>query len=214
MVDNRHQMYTVKSKSYQTVKRLFDIVFSLLSIVLLIPFGLIVALIIKLDSKGSVLYAHERMGKDFVPFKMYKFRTMYSGADQITGVFTKKQLAEWEENYKVVEDPRVTRVGKILRETSIDELPQFWNVLRGDMSLIGPRPIVRQELLKYGDRQAELLSIRPGLTGYWQAYARNSVSYDERIRMEMYYVRNCCWRFDLKILFKTVGAVLSRKGAV
>ena len=194
MVDKQLQENKEISKNYWIVKRIFDICFSSLAIVLFAPVGLIIALIIKLDSKGSVLYVHERMGK-------------------VKNVFTEKQKEEWRKNFKVVDDPRITRVGRILRSTSLDELPQLWNVLKGDMSLIGPRPIIRQELLQYGNNQAKLLSVLPGITGYWQAYARNECGYPHRIDMELYYVDHAGFALDTRIFFATIGRILSRKGA-
>lgn len=213
MVDKQLQENKEISKNYWIVKRIFDICFSSLAIVLFAPVGLIIALIIKLDSKGSVLYVHERMGKNFTTFQMYKFRTMQSDADKVKNVFTEKQKEEWRKNFKVVDDPRITRVGRILRSTSLDELPQLWNVLKGDMSLIGPRPIIRQELLQYGNNQAKFLSVLPGITGYWQAYARNECGYPHRIDMELYYVDHAGFALDTRIFFATIGRILSRKGA-
>lgn len=213
MADKQMQENNGISKSYRIIKRAFDICFSSLAIVLLTPIGLIIALLIKLDSEGSVFYVHERMGKNFTTFKMYKFRTMRSDAGRMMDVFTEQQKEEWRKNFKVVNDPRTTRIGKILRSTSLDELPQFWNVLKGDMSLIGPRPIIRQELLQYGSRQAKLLSVPPGITGYWQAYARNECVYPRRMDMELYYVDHAGFALDAGIFFATIGRILSRKGA-
>lgn len=215
MVNKQFQTYDKATDAYRIIKRVFDVCASVLLMILLIPLVLLIALLIKLDSKGSVLYAHERMGKNCVPFRMYKFRTMRSDADKLKSSFTREQREEWAKNYKLENDPRVTRIGKLLRKTSLDELPQLWNVLRGEMSLIGPRPVVRQELLMYyGDKQAKLLSMRPGITGYWQAYARNECGYPKRVDMEMYYVDHAGIALDVRILFATVVRVLSRKGAV
>lgn len=213
MVDKQLQVNNEMSQTYRIIKRVFDVCFSSLAIVLLAPVGLVIALLIKLDSRGSVFYVHERMGKNFTTFKMYKFRTMRSDAGQMMDVFTEQQKEEWRKNFKVANDPRTTRMGKILRSTSLDELPQFWNVLKGDMSLIGPRPIIRQELLQYGNNQAKLLSVLPGITGYWQAYARNECGYPQRIDMELYYVDHAGFALDIRIFFATIGRILSRKGA-
>lgn len=204
---------TTYKKRYQTIKRIFDIIFSALALVLcLIPMGLI-SLLIVLESPGPAIYVHNRIGKNGKPLPLLKFRTMYRNADQMIDQFTPAQRAEWDQNFKLTNDPRITRVGKILRRTSIDELPQLINILRGELSLVGPRPVVTKELERYGDNREKFLSVTPGLTGYWQAYARSSCSYQQRMEMELYYVEHANFWWDLKIIFATVGAVLRGDGA-
>ena len=194
-------------------KRMFDIVMSLTLLVLTSPLFLILAIAIKLDSKGSVLFKHKRIGKDGKTIYLYKFRSMVKDAQSLLNTFTPEQKKEFEENYKLTNDPRITRVGKFIRKTSLDELPQLLNILSGDMSLIGPRPIVEKEIEKYGMLKDRFLSVTPGLTGYWACSGRSNISYDERIKLEMYYVYNCNWKLDIKIFFKTVKSVLKRNGA-
>lgn len=198
---------------YRAVKRGFDIVASGLALVVLAPMMALICLVIRLDSKGPAIFVHERMGKDGKPLPLLKFRTMYANAQDMIAQFTPEQKREWEENFKLTNDPRITPVGKILRKTSLDELPQLVNILRGDMSVVGPRPVVAEELKKYGIHQQEFLSMTPGLTGYWQAYARSDCSYERRMQMELSYMRGANLWWDIKILFATVYAVLKGKGA-
>ena len=198
---------------YRVMKRAFDILASIVAMLILWPLVLVLILLIRIDSMGSAFYIHERIGKNGKKIGLYKFRTMYIPSDPKYRQLTPQEMERWYRNYKLEDDPRVTRVGNVLRKTSLDELPQLLNILMGDMSFVGPRPVVSGEIERYGACKNEFLSVTPGLTGYWQAYARNSVSYDERIRMELYYVRNCSLWLDTKILFKTVGTVISQKGA-
>lgn len=200
-------------RSYLFVKRTADILFSLIGlIVCLIPM-LLIALVIRLESKGAPIYIHHRIGQHGKPLPLLKFRTMYQNADRMIENFTPEQKAEWEQNFKLVNDPRITKVGNFLRKTSLDELPQLLNVLVGQLSIVGPRPIVTKELEKYGDDKDKFLSPKPGLTGYWQAYARSDCSYEQRIRMELKYAENANFLWDVKIVFATVGAVLRKQGA-
>ena len=174
---------------------------------------LLIALLIRLESPGAAFYTHNRIGKNGKPLPLLKFRTMYKDADKMLDRFTEEQKKEWEENFKVTDDPRITKIGKFLRKSSIDELPQLVNVLKGELSLVGPRPIVTEELLRYGENQEKFLSATPGLTGYWQAYARSNCSYEQRIEMELHYVENAGFWWDIKIMFATVGAVIRKEGA-
>lgn len=201
------------SLTYRFIKRSFDIAASALALLLLSPLMLVLCLLIRLDSKGPAFFIHRRYGKDGRPLNMLKFRTMYTNAQEMMEDFTPEQKREWTENFKLTDDPRITRIGKFLRKTSMDELPQLINVLRGEMSLVGPRPVVEEELKKYGEEQAVFLSAVPGLTGYWQAYARSDCSYERRMQMELEYVRRASLWLDVKILFATVFAVLKGKGA-
>lgn len=191
-----------------------DIVLSILALVVLSPVFLLISVMIKLDSKGKVIFKHKRIGKNGKEIYIYKFRTMVENAEDMIQNFTEEQKKEFQENYKLADDPRITKVGKLLRKTSLDELPQLINILQGDLSIIGPRPIVREELKKYGERQEEFLSITPGLTGYWAANGRSCVDYAQRMEMEMYYVRNVSFKLDVKIFFQTVKSVATRRGAV
>lgn len=191
-----------------------DIVLSILALVVLSPVFLLISVMIKLDSRGKVIFKHKRIGKNGKEIYIYKFRTMVENAEDMIQNFTEEQKKEFQENYKLADDPRITKVGKLLRKTSLDELPQLINILKGDLSIIGPRPIVREELKKYGERQEEFLSITPGLTGYWAANGRSCVDYAQRMEMEMYYVRNVSFKLDVKIFFQTVKSVATRRGAV
>ena len=198
---------------YHLVKRMIDVVLSLFGLVLISPFVVIIAILIKIDSKGPVFFKHHRIGKNGKPFSMYKFRTMKDGAEAMINDFTPEQLEEWSENFKLKDDPRITRIGKFLRKTSLDELPQLSNILRGDMSIVGPRPVIEVELEEYGNDKDEFLSIRPGLTGWWASNGRSEISYPERCSYELYYVRNESFWLDVKVMFLSVFSVFLHKGA-
>ena len=198
---------------YHLVKRMIDVVLSLFGLVLISPFVVIIAILIKIDSKGPVFFKHHRIGKNGKPFSMYKFRTMKDGAEAMINDFTPEQLEEWSENFKLKDDPRITRIGKFLRKTSLDELPQLVNILRGDMSIVGPRPVIEVELEEYGNDKDEFLSIRPGLTGWWASNGRSEISYPERCSYELYYVRNESFWLDVKVMFLSVFSVFLHKGA-
>lgn len=195
-------------------KRAFDIVFSTIMLIALSPLFLIISLLIKLDSSGNSIYKHKRIGKEGKTIYLYKFRTMYKNSKELMDKFTKEQKEEFAKNFKLVNDPRITKIGKILRKTSLDELPQLLNILKGDMSLIGPRPVVEKEIEKYGMLKNRFLSVTPGLTGYWACSGRSDIDYDERIKLELYYVYNCCWKLDIKIFFKTIKSVIKKDGAI
>ncbi|MBC8414020.1 undecaprenyl-phosphate galactose phosphotransferase WbaP [bacterium] len=199
-------------------KRVFDWVMSMLLLfVMLLPM-LVIALMIKLTSKGPVIYSQLRSGKKGRPFKCYKFRTMYNDAEQrLTDLLgsDKQAQVEWERTWKLSKDPRITWVGRLLRETSLDELPQIFNILRGEMSLVGPRPVTQDEIDEYYREQAALcFGVPPGLTGLWQVSGRSNTSYAYRIALDSWYVRNWNLWLDIVILFKTIRAVLKREGAV
>lgn len=199
---------------YHLIKRMIDVVLSLFGLVLISPFVVIIAIYIKIDSKGPVFFKHQRIGKNGKPFSLYKFRTMKDGAEAMINDFTPEQLEEWNENFKLKDDPRITRIGKFLRKTSLDELPQLINILRGDMSIVGPRPIIEEELEEYGNDKDEFLSIRPGLTGWWASNGRSEISYPERCSYELYYVRNESFWLDVKVMFLSVISVFLHKGAM
>ena len=203
-----------KRKPYKMVKRIMDIVLSLIALVLLSPIFLIIALAIKLESKGPVFFKHTRIGKNGKIIKIYKFRSMVENAEDLIKKFTPEQMKEYKENYKLTNDPRITKVGKVLRKTSLDELPQLINIIKGELSIIGPRPVVQEELEKYGQNAQKFLSVTPGLTGYWAANGRSCTSYEQRMEMELFYVDNLSFKMDMKVFFKTIGAVIKREGAM
>lgn len=198
---------------YDFFKRLFDIVLSVVAIILLSPILLILFIIVKATSKGPAIYKHKRVGKDGKTIYIYKFRSMVVDADKMIHNFTPEQKAEFEKNFKLENDPRVTKIGKFLRKTSLDELPQLFNILKGDMAFIGPRPVTQAETELYGSNRELLLSIRPGLTGFWASGGRSDTSYKRRRAMEIYYVKNRSFGFDIKIFFKTVISVFKGEGA-
>ena len=202
-----------KVKTYDFIKRAIDIIISGVGFIILLPIFILLAIIIKIDSKGPIFFKHKRIGKHGKKLEIYKFRTMIENAEEAMKYSTEEQKKEFEENFKLENDPRVTRVGKILRKTSLDELPQIINILKGEMSIIGPRPIVKNELEKYGKNKEKFLSVAPGLTGYWAANGRSDVSYEERMALELYYVDNRSLLLDLKIFLKTIGSVLRGRGA-
>lgn len=205
---------TLSRANYIQMKRVLDVIVASIGLVILSPVFLLLAILIKVNSKGSVFFAHTRIGKDGKKFKMYKFRTMYENAEEMIKNFSPEQKKEWEENYKLKEDPRITSIGKILRKTSLDELPQIINIIKGDLSIIGPRPVIDRELEKYGESKEKFLSITPGLTGYWQANGRSETTYKQRMKMELYYVDHISLRLDLQIFFKTFVSIFKREGAI
>lgn len=199
---------------YLVLKRVFDIVMSVCGLVMLSPVFLVLAALVYLSDPGPVFYKHERLGKGGRKIGIWKFRSMYINSEELFERLSEKQKEEFYRDFKLENDPRITRIGNFLRKSSLDELPQLWNILCGDMSFVGPRPIVDKELEKYGKYAGSLLSVKPGLTGYWQANGRNLVNYGNgRQEMELYYVENQCAFLDLKILWQTAGAVLGGKGA-
>ena len=202
-----------KIKAYDVVKRIIDIVLGTIGMIICLPIFIIIAILIKTDSKGPVFFKHTRVGKNGKVLKIYKFRTMVQNAEELIKSFTPEQKKEFEENFKLENDPRVTKVGRILRKTSLDELPQIINILKGEMCIIGPRPIIESELEKYGKNKNKFLSVAPGLTGYWEANGRSDVSYEERMALELYYVDHRSLWLDLKIFVKTIGSVLTGRGA-
>lgn len=199
------------------VKRTFDILFSCFALFISLPLFLIISLLVALTSKGKIIYGHERIGRGGNRFYCYKFRTMYADANERLQELLQKDpeiRTEWERFYKLKNDPRITPVGRFLRKNSLDELPQFWNVLKGDLSVVGPRPVVLDELHKYFKERASLiLTIRPGITGLWQVSGRSNISYEERISLDEEYVQNQSLFLDLKLIAKTLPAIFFSKGA-
>lgn len=202
--------------SARFLKRSIDIVVVLLGGLLLLPLVILFALLIKLDSKGPVFFAHRRLGKDGQTFRAWKFRTMVSDADAVLQSHLESNpdlRMEWEQGQKLKNDPRITRVGRWLRRTSLDELPQIWNVLIGEMSLVGPRPIVQDEVSRYGDRFGLIFQVLPGITGLWQVSGRSDTTYTERVTLDTYYVRNWSPWLDFYLLARTAWVVVRSKGA-
>jgi lipopolysaccharide/colanic/teichoic acid biosynthesis glycosyltransferase len=204
-----------EKKFYCFVKRCFDLFVSIFGLLILSPVFVLCALFVKLEDGGPAIYKQKRIGKDGEFIYIYKFRSMKVNADKLEDVLTADQIEKYKKEYKLEDDPRITKIGNFLRKSSLDELPQLFNVIRGDISLIGPRPLVSDETYLYGNAREVLLSVKPGLTGYWQAYARNTVNYatGERQKMELYYVHNRGFWFDIKIFFKTFEALFKRTGA-
>jgi Undecaprenyl-phosphate galactose phosphotransferase WbaP len=198
------------------LKRVVDIVTVVSVGLICLPIIMIIALLVKLSSPGPVVYSHERICQKGRRFKAWKFRTMFIKADSLLEQYLASNpeiRKEWEANHKLRNDPRVTRIGRWLRKTSLDELPQLWNILRGEMSLVGPRPIVEAEIKRYGESYGLYTRVVPGLTGLWQISGRNNTTYAERVRLDGYYVRNWSPWFDLYILARTLKVVLRREGA-
>jgi len=198
------------------IKRLFDLTLTICGGLIISPVLMGIALAVAIDNRGRVIFAHRRVGAGGKKFSCYKFQTMVPDAE----AKLKQYLAdnpearrEWEETFKLTDDPRVTRLGKFLRRTSLDELPQLWNVLRGEMSLVGPRPIVQAEVVRYGKNIREYYMVLPGITGMWQVSGRSDTTYPERVAMDAWYVRNWSVWIDIMYLFKTVKAVAGGKGA-
>lgn len=207
---------TNKKYIYSFFKRIFDIIVGILGLILLIPVTIIVKIINILNKDFSpVFYSHTRIGKNGKEFKLYKYRSMVPNADEVLKEMLKdKKIAEeYNKNKKLKNDPRITKVGKILRKTSLDEIPQFINILKGEMSLIGNRPYLPREKEDMGKSYDDIIKTKPGLTGYWQVSGRSDVSFKKRLELEKYYSNNWGFKMDIKILFKTVKVVLHMKGA-
>jgi exopolysaccharide production protein ExoY len=196
-------------------KRMTDIILASFALLILWPLLLVIAALVATDG-GPILYRHRRVGKDGVSFDCLKFRTMILGATECLDeylAYHPAERTEWESTRKLRFDPRTTAIGRVLRKVSMDELPQFFNVLTGDMSLVGPRPVTPPELAFYGEKAELYRSVRPGITGLWQISGRNDVSYDERVALDAAYVREQGFWRDLDILLQTPRVVLSRTGA-
>ena len=201
---------------YRYIKRLLDIIASLFGLIILIPICILVKIsfLCKGDKK-SIFFKHTRIGKDGKPFIMYKFRSMVHNAEELLEEMLKDERyrKEWAENQKIEKDPRITTIGAFLRKTSLDELPQLLNVLKGDMSLVGPRPLVEGELEEHGGSKLYWKE-KPGITGWWGSHGRSDVDYEQRLELEYYYIRNISFKLDVICIFKTITAVLNHEGAV
>ena len=198
---------------YEFIKRCFDLISSLIAVICLMPLYIILAVMVKADSKGSVIFTHERLGKYGKKIKVYKYRTMVPNAEHILSHMPLEIKNKFQENFKIENDPRITRLGRFLREYSLDELPQLINIIKGEMSIVGPRPIIEKELEKYGNFGEKLLSVNPGLTGYWQVNGRSDTSYEERVKLDMYYIEKRNLYMDILIILKTIKVVCRKVGA-
>lgn len=221
MINNATTINNKKVKLYieKAVKRVIDIIAGLVGTILLIPItiGIYIARKILKEDDGPIFYDQLRIGKGGKYFKLYKYRSMVIGADEILKEYlaeNEEARIEFEKNQKLRNDPRITKLGKFLRKTSLDEFPQFINILKGDMSLVGPRPIVDREVKLFGNKMKTVHSVRPGLTGYWAANGRSDTSYDERVDMEVFYAENFSLALDMKIIFKTIKSVIKKEGAI
>jgi Undecaprenyl-phosphate galactose phosphotransferase WbaP len=200
----------------QGVKRALDLVVVFTALCMSLPLMVFIAVGIKLTSRGPIFFGHTRIGRHGRTFKAWKFRTMHPNGDAILREYLQRVVAaqvEWEADRKLKNDPRVTGFGRFLRKFSLDELPQMWNVFRGDMSIVGPRPIVQSEVALYGDVYRLYTTVKPGITGLWQVSGRNDIGYDDRVRLDQFYIRHWSPWLDVYILAKTVTALLSRDGA-
>jgi exopolysaccharide biosynthesis polyprenyl glycosylphosphotransferase len=197
---------------YYFFKRTMDILCSLTGLIIFFPVFLIVGILIRLESKGPVFFAQERIGKDGDKFKMYKFRSMVINAEEL-----KEKLIHKNEMsgpmFKMKDDPRVTKIGKFIRKTSVDELPQLFNVLKGDMSLVGPRPSLPKEVMKFENWMMKRLEVKPGLTCYWQVSGRNDIDFEDWMKLDIKYVREQCILVDIKLIFKTFFVLFGDKHA-
>lgn len=190
---------------YEVIKRSFDILIASIGLIISIPIGIVIAILIKIESKGKVIFRQERLGKNERIITIYKFQTMVENAEDKLKELSEEKQKEYKENYRIEKDPRVTKIGNFLRQSNLDEIPQLWNVLKGDLSLMGPRPILQEEIEKYGNLKDKLLSAKPGLTGYWQINRKNCKNYKQRIEMELFYVEHKNLSLDVKIFLTTIG---------
>lgn len=195
------------------VKRLIDIIFSLVGIILLSPVMICVSLVIRATSKGSTIYKQERVGRGGKLFYIYKFRTMVDGAENLKDHLSPELIDYYKKNRKLNDDPRITKLGRALRRMSIDELPQLVNIIKGNMSIVGPRPMMPEEIDMYGGNYSLYITIKPGLTGLWQILGRDQTMIIERSKLDAEYIKRESLIYDIKIIIKTFGVVLSRKGA-
>ena len=213
VLEDRHILVN-EGVLYKVCKRTIDIIGSFLGIIVLSPIFLIVAIAIKMeDPKGKIIFGHKRVGKDGKLFPCLKFRSMFANAEEMKKNFTPAQKKEYAETFKLKDDPRITKVGKFIRKTSLDELPQLFNILKGDMTIVGPRPIVTDELKYYGEYDKYYMAVKPGLTGLWQVSGRSDTSYDERVELDMEYIKTRNTTKDIYIMIMTVVKVLKREGS-
>lgn len=220
LIDGRLVAFKVRNNlaRYYAIflKHLFDYFFTVLGVICLLPFFAIISLWIYKDSPGPIIFKHKRVGKNGKEFPCYKFRSMCVDSERKLAELLEKDplaKAEWERDFKLKDDPRITKSGAFLRKTSLDELPQLFNVLKGEMSLVGPRPIIQDEVVKYGEYISDYYMVLPGITGLWQTSGRSDIDYDERVQMDSWYVRNWDVWFDIVLIWRTIKVVLGGKGA-
>ncbi len=208
-------LYKIHHPLWSMLKRTVDIAGALVGFVVFLPAFILLMILIPLDG-GPALYAQTRIGKNGKAFKCWKFRSMVPSADNVLQkiLATNESLQEeWRETRKLAQDPRITKLGDFIRKTSLDEIPQFYNILRGEMSLIGPRPVTRAEMHHYGVHAKTYQNVKPGLTGLWQVKGRNKLSYQKRVNLDVYYIRNWSLWLDIAIVLKTIYVVCTRRGA-
>lgn len=213
------EIKTNKKVLYKITKRAIDIIGAIIGIILLIPTIILVYIARKIlkEDQGPLFYKQLRYGKNGKIFRLYKFRSMCINADKKLKEYldnNEDAKNEFEKTHKLQKDPRITKLGNFLRRTSLDELPQMINILKGEMSFVGPRPVISEEVEEYGVNKDKFLSVTPGLTGYWQVNGRSNTTYEERMLMELYYVENCSLWLDTKIFFKTFITVFKKEGAI
>ncbi len=216
IIDQRLKSDVHKRSMADAVIRLLDVTIAAMAIIALLPLAIILILVIKLSDPGPAVFGHARVGRNNRSFRCLKFRTMVMDAeDRLIALLTNDAVAraEWILNHKLTDDPRITRIGRFLRTTSLDELPQLWNIVRGEMSLVGPRPIVVEEVERYGRYFADYTNIRPGLTGLWQISGRSNTSYRRRVALDVAYSRSYDVKLYLRILVLTVPAVVLQRGS-
>ncbi len=196
---------------YENIKRVLDILLSIIFLVITFPIIILISIIVTIQFKHLPIYKQKRIGKKGKPFYIYKFQTMVDDSNKIFDNFSNELKTKYYKNYKLENDPRVTKIGSILRKFSLDELPQLINVLKGEMSLVGPRPVVKEELKKYGKNIDKLLSVTPGMTGFWQVNGHNNLTYNKRIKLDMFYIDNISFKLDVLIIMKTFTLFFKRK---
>lgn len=209
--ENADTSESLKKVFTNWAKIVSDIIIAVIVLMLLAPIMIATALMIRITMGSPVIFAHERIGKNGVPFRCFKFRTMVNNSSEVLDRYLAEHsysASKWRQERKLARDPRVTGIGRLLRRSSIDELPQLFNVLRGEMSCVGPRPVVADELASYGEKAREYISVRPGMTGLWQVSGRSSVRYADRVNLDTLYVRRWSMLLDLAILLKTIPAVM------
>lgn len=209
---NMREVYSNKSTIYKFIKRFFDILLSMIALLCLSPVFLVTILAIKIEDGGPAFFTQLRAGKDMKPFKMYKFRSMYVNADEKLQDLLKNN-EQTGHAFKIKNDPRITKVGKFIRKVSIDELPQLINIIKGDMSIVGPRPILTWQMEECNDYEKQRLIVQPGLTCYWQISGRANIEWEEWVELDLDYIRDMSLRTDIKMIVKTIPAVFTSEGA-
>lgn len=210
--NNMKEVYQNKSQAYKCIKRLFDVVFSGIALICLSPVFLLTAIAIWLEDGGPAIFTQQRAGKDMQAFKMYKFRSMYVNADEKMAELLKDN-EQAGPAFKIKNDPRITKVGRFIRKVSIDELPQLINIIKGDMSIVGPRPILTFQMEECNDYERQRVIVKPGLTCYWQIGGRANIKWKEWVELDLDYIEDMSFWTDLKVIMKTIPAVFDSEGA-